>query len=67
MSALIWFAGNAAIITGNLSYDDSGPHIITNSNGLSYVGWGEIASYNYGQTLEATSDGGLYYGYHIAV
>jgi hypothetical protein len=66
MLALIWFAGNAAIITGDLSYDDSGSRIITNSNGLRYLGWGEIALYNYAQTLEATSDDGLYYGYHIA-
>lgn len=57
---------NATIITGDLSYDDTGSHIITGSNGSSYLGWGEIASYNYAQTLAATQTGGLYESYHIA-
>ncbi|WP_028866227.1 hypothetical protein [Psychromonas aquimarina] len=59
-------SANAAIITGGLSYDDTGTHLITGTNDLTYVGWGETASYNYAQTVAATQAGGLYEDYHIA-
>jgi len=60
------FNGNATVITGGLSYDDSLTRTITGTNGLTYVGWAEAASYNYAQTLAATKPGGLYESYHIA-
>lgn len=58
--------GNATIITGDLSYDDTLTRTITGQNGLTYVGWAEAASYNFEQTLAATSPGGRYENYHIA-
>jgi hypothetical protein len=64
--SLTSISSNAAIITGDLNYDDTGTHLITGTNGLTYVGWGEIASYNYAQTFAATQTGGLYEDYHIA-
>ena len=57
---------NATIVTGGLSYDDTGTHLITGTNGLTYVGWTDIASYNYMETLVATAVGGIYQEFHIA-
>jgi hypothetical protein len=61
-------SANSTIITGGLSYDDSGSKVISQIDGLgyTYLGWGEAASLNYTQTLAATSSGGMYSDYHIA-
>jgi len=57
---------HAAIITTNqLSYDTD-TNIISGPNGLSYLGWGVIAHYDYAQTVTATSSTGAYSNYHIA-
>jgi len=58
--------GNATVITGGLSYDDTLTRTITGTNGLTYIGWAEAAPYTYAQTLAATSLGGQYENYHIA-
>ncbi|PCJ47703.1 MAG: hypothetical protein COA99_00060 [Moraxellaceae bacterium] len=59
----------AAIITGDLSYDTA-TNVIT-GNGKSYLGWDELAHLTYNETLAYTADnssfqGGKYAGYHIA-
>jgi len=64
--ALGSMSANATIITGGLSYDETGTKTITGTNGLTYVGWGEAASLTYDQTLTATGAGGAFASYHIA-
>jgi len=61
-------SANSAIITGELSYDDTGTQIISRTDGLgvSYLGWGVAASLTYAETLAATADGGAFEEYHIA-
>jgi len=55
----------ATITTGGLTYDDS-THVITGTDGTSYLSWDQAASLNYAQTLAATDVGGAYEAYHIA-
>ena len=59
-------AAKADVVTGGLSYNDVETHLITGSNGLTYVGWNEAAELTYAETLAATQEGGAYAGFHIA-
>ncbi len=63
---LVSFSANATIITGDLSYDDTGTHLITGPGGVTYLGWGEAAGLTYAETVTETAAGGIYEGYHIA-
>lgn len=64
--ALGSISANATVITNDLSYDDTGTHLITGTNGLTYVGWAEVAGLTYQETLFATGEHGNYSGFHIA-
>ena len=58
-------ANAATITTGNLSYNDI-TEVITNTNGLHYLGWSVAASLNHAETVAATTTGGIYEDFHIA-
>jgi len=62
------FASNtyaATITTGGLTYDDS-THVITGTDGTSYLSWDRDTRLTLAQTFEATAVGGVYEAYHIA-
>jgi len=64
--ALGSMSASSAIITGGLSYDDTGTKLITGSNGKTYLGWAEVAGLTYTETLAETMSGGAYSDFHIA-
>jgi len=62
------FASNtnaATTTTGGLTYDDS-THVITGTDGTSYLSWDRDTRLTFDQTIDATAVGGVYEAYHIA-
>ncbi|MCP4471033.1 MAG: hypothetical protein GY815_10160 [Gammaproteobacteria bacterium] len=52
--------------TGDLQYNSLTGVITNQQTQQTYLGWDLISSYTYQDTVDATANGGLYSGYHIA-